>query len=137
MGKKPVTRQSHVAMLPTFLAAFFTLMQLKCVFCSWKNTKRKCIKQTCTLKEPSAGAAGDSFPCGNKSRREIQKIQFVLHQSIKKAKLKVCEKSFQLCCYTNLEWPSVVCLLWRSHYSECRMHHRIAVACLSIKCYPN
>lgn len=89
MGKKPVTRQSHVAMLPTFLAAFFTLMQLKCVFCSWKNTKRKCIKQTCTHKEPSAGAAGDSFPCGNKSRREIQKIQFVLHQSIKKAKLKV------------------------------------------------
>lgn len=136
-GKKTCDTSIACCNVAHIFGSIFHVNAIKVRFCSWKNTKRKCIKQTCTYKEPSAGAAGDSFPCGNKSRREIQKIQFVLHQSIKKAKLKVCEKSFQLCCYTNLQWPSVVCLLWRSHYAECRMHHRIAVACLSIKCYPN
>lgn len=126
MGKKPVTRQSHVAMLPTFLAAFFTLMQLKCVFAVGKTRKENALSKRaqrtvcsccccCCWWQPLVWQQKLAWNTEN----SICKLQ----QSIEKAKLKVCEKSFQLCCYTNLELLAYSSIHTKQ-YAECRMHHR-------------
>lgn len=116
--------------------SIFHVNAIKVRFCSWKNTKRKCIKQTCT-KNRLQLLLVTAFHVATKAGVKYRKFNLYCIRAWRKLNLKVAKNHFSYSCYSNLQWLAVVCLLWHSHYAECRMHLRIAVACQSIKCNPN
>lgn len=124
-GKKTCDTSIACCNVAHIFGSIFHVNAIKVRFCSWKNTKRKCIKQTCTKNRLQLLLLllVTAIRVATKAGVKYRKFNFQLQQSIKKAKLKVCEKSFQLCCYNNLELFAFSSIHTKQ-YAECRMHHR-------------
>lgn len=93
-GKKPVTRQSHVAMLPTFLAAFFTLMQLKCVFAVGKTRKENALSKRAHTKNRLQVLLVTAFRVATKAGVKYRKFNFYCIRASRKQNLKFAKNHF-------------------------------------------